>query len=127
MYRAISDKDKNEINKKIDFNINTDIFSDDRVESVEDYSAYFDSVMIEGQKPALKRIMRVIADVVNNYGLKIGLTVIGWLRMRLNYQNSSNFGHNTAFSWYQQLHENLSTFKMNIYLKGYSYKKLRRY
>lgn len=43
--------------------------------------------------------------------------------MRLNYQNSSNFGHNTALSWLQQLHEYLSTLKVNIYLQGYSYAK----
>lgn len=47
------------------------------VEFVEDYSAYFDSVMIEGQQPALKRIMRVIADTKFIGGPKIGLTVIG--------------------------------------------------
>ena len=43
--------------------------------------------------------------------------------MRLNYQNLSNFGHNTAFSWYQQLHDYLSTHKVKIYLLGYSYVK----
>ena len=43
--------------------------------------------------------------------------------MRLNYQNSSNCGINSAFSWYQQLHVNLSNFKVNIYLQDYSYAK----
>jgi len=94
-----------------------------KVEFTEDYSAYFNSVMIEGQQPALKRIMRTSADAIYNCKSKIGLTVIGWIRMRLNYQNSSNFGHNTAYSWYQQLHEYLSSFKVNIYLQGYSYTK----
>ena len=46
-------------------------------EFVKDYSAHFDSATIEGQQPALKRIMRVIADVNSINGLKIGLTVIG--------------------------------------------------
>jgi hypothetical protein len=40
--------------------------SNDRVESVEDRSAYFNSVMIEGQQPALKRIMRGIVGAVTN-------------------------------------------------------------
>lgn len=95
--------------------------SDDEVVFVKDYSAYFDSVTIEGQQPALKRIMRIIADVINES--KIGLTVIGWLRMRLNYQNSSNFGHNTALPWLQLLHGYLSTLKVKIYLRGHTYAK----
>jgi len=43
--------------------------------------------------------------------------------MRLNYQNSSNLGHDAALSWYQQLHDYLSTRKVKIYLQGYSYAK----
>ena len=43
--------------------------------------------------------------------------------MRLNYQNSSNFGSNSTFSWYQQLHDYLSTLKVQIYLLGNSYAK----
>jgi len=97
--------------------------SNDEVEFIKDYSAYFKSVMIEGQQPALKRIMRVYADTEYNWKPKIDLTVIGWIRMRLNYQNSSNFGHDSALSWFQQLHGYFSTLKMNIYLQGYSYAK----
>ena len=100
---------------------NTD--KDDRVESIEDHSAYFDSAMKGGQQPALKRTMRAFVGSVINWLPKIGLKVIGWLRMRLNYQNSSNFGYNSTFSWYQQLHDYLSTLKVKIYLLGYSYAK----
>ena len=57
-------------NPKLDFNE-----SDGRVESTEDYSAYSDVVMLRGQKPALKRTMRVYADLFREP--KIGLTVIG--------------------------------------------------
>ena len=97
--------------------------SNSEVEFTKDYSAYFDSVMIEGQEPALKRIMRAHADAYNLCEPKIDLTVIGWIRMRLNYQNSSSHGHNTALSWFQLLHDYLSTRKVNIYLSGYSYAK----
>lgn len=43
--------------------------------------------------------------------------------MRLNYQNSSTFGYNTTLSWYQQLHDYLSTHEVKIYLLGYPYAK----
>lgn len=92
------------------------------VEFAKDYSAYPGSVMIGGPQHALKRIMRAFADT-NHCEPKIGLKVIGCLRMRLNYQNSSNFGHNSALPWYQQLHGYLSTLKVKIYLRGYSYAK----
>ena len=91
------------------------------MESVEDHSAYFDSAMKEGQQPALKRTLRDFVEAVINWLPKIGLKVIGWLRMRLNYQNSSNFGSNSTFSWYQQLHDYVSTLKVKIYLLGNSY------
>ena len=93
--------------------------SDRRVESSEDYSAHSDAVMLRGQQPALKRTMRVSADLLGEP--KIGLTVIGWIRMRLNYQNSSNLGHNAALSWFQLLHDYLGTLKVKIYLQSYSY------
>lgn len=51
--------------------------SNNEVEFVKDYRAYSESAMIGGQQPALKRIMRVIADTKYLSGLKIGLTVIG--------------------------------------------------
>jgi len=47
------------------------------VEFSKDYSTYSDSVMIGGQQPVLKRIMRDIADVIKNDVPKIDLTVIG--------------------------------------------------
>lgn len=97
--------------------------TNNKVEFVKDYSAYSDSVTIRGQKPALKRIMREVPEVKLFNMPKIDLTVIGWLRMRLNYQNSSNFGHDTAYSCHQGLHEYLSTLKVNIYLMGHSYAK----
>jgi hypothetical protein len=76
--------------------------------------------MLEGPQPALKRIMRASADVKINYWPKIDLKVIGYLRMRLNYQNSSNFGHDAAFLWNQLLHRYLGSLKVKIYFKGYS-------
>lgn len=40
--------------------------------------------------------------------------------MRLNYQNSSNFGYNSTFLWIQHLHEYLGNLEVNIYSKGNS-------
>lgn len=91
-----------------------------KAEFTEDHSAYPDAVMIGGQQPALKRIMRTIADRTNNCWSKIDLTVIGCLRMRLNYQNSSNFGCYSAYSWIQLLHKYLGSLKVKIYFKGFS-------
>ena len=51
--------------------------SNSGVEFTKDYSAYFDSVMIEGQKPALRRIMRTNADAIYDCKSKIDLKVIG--------------------------------------------------
>ena len=48
---------------------------DSRVESTEDYSAYSESAMIGGQKPALKRTMRANAELYEEP--KICLKVIG--------------------------------------------------
>ena len=64
MYLKTSAKFKNVINLKIDLNKNTD--TDDRVESIEDHSAYFDSAMIGGQQHALKRTMRDSVGAVIN-------------------------------------------------------------
>ena len=92
------------------------------VESAEDYSAYLDLATIGGQQPALKRTMRTRADAVQ-CEFKIGLTVIGWIGMRLNYQNSSNFGHNSV---YPRLRQSLGYFnpsEVNIYSRGHSYVK----
>jgi hypothetical protein len=40
--------------------------------------------------------------------------------MRLNYQNSSNFGSYHASLWFQLSHRYLSSLRVKIYLKGYS-------
>jgi hypothetical protein len=58
MYLINSDrfKGKNAINKKIESNKNTD--TDNRVEYIEDHSAYFDSAIKGGRQHALKRTMR---------------------------------------------------------------------
>lgn len=93
-------------------------------EIVEDHSAYSDSVMIGGQQPALKRGMKAKTDVFINlylyYWPKIALQIIGFLRMRLNYQNSSNFGYDPAFPRLQLLLGYLGSLKVKIYFKGYS-------
>jgi len=88
-------------------------------EFTEDHSAYYDAAMLEGQQPALKRIMRAQAGAINCWP-KIDLTVIVWLRMRLNYQNSSNFGSYFANLWFQLLHRILGSLKVKIYFKGFS-------
>lgn len=88
-------------------------------EFVEDHSAYFESVMIGGQQPALKGSMRAQVDAKNCWS-KIGSKIIGYLRMRLNYQNSSNFGHYSAYLWFQLLHRYFSNLKMKICFKGNS-------
>lgn len=89
-------------------------------EFTEGHSAYFDSVMIEGQEPALKGIMRTLADVPNKNRSKIDFKTIGCSRMRLNYQNSSNFGSYYACLWHQLLHRYLGPLVVKIYTKGYS-------
>nr|YP_009710751.1 group II intron reverse transcriptase/maturase [Amanita thiersii]QFZ98699.1 group II intron reverse transcriptase/maturase [Amanita thiersii] len=88
-------------------------------EFVEGLSAYFDSAMIEGQQPALKGFMRAKADAIYCWP-KIKPEIIEYLRMRLNYQNSSNFGHDSAYLWFQLLHRYFSDLKMKICFKGYS-------
>ena len=95
---------------------------DSGVESAEDYSAYLNLATIGGQQPALKRTMRTHADAVYCES-KIGLTVIGWIGMRLNYQNSSNFGHNSVYPRLRQSLGYFSSSEVNIYSWGYSYVK----
>lgn len=46
-------------------------------EFTEDRSAYFDAVMLGGQQPALKRIMRTQAGEILYFWSKIDLMVIG--------------------------------------------------
>lgn len=48
------------------------------------------------------------------------MKVIGYLRMRLNYQNSSYFGSDHANLWFQLLHRYLGSLRVKIYLKGFS-------
>jgi hypothetical protein len=76
----------------------------------------------EGQQPVLKRTMRsyFLVTAVQNSWTKICLKVIGYLRMRLNYQNSSYFGFYAADLWMLLLHISLSSLKVKIYFKGYS-------
>jgi hypothetical protein len=64
--------------------------------------------------------MRSLVTAVHNCWTKICLKVIGYFRMRLNYQNSSYFGHDAADLWMLLLHRSLSYLKVNIYFKGYS-------
>lgn len=40
--------------------------------------------------------------------------------MRLNYQNSSNFGNDLANLWFQLLHRYLGSLKVKIYFKGFT-------
>ena len=55
----------------------SNIKTNSKEEFTEDHSAYSDAVMLGGQQPALKRIMRAQADVLSKYWPKIGLTIIG--------------------------------------------------
>jgi group II intron reverse transcriptase/maturase len=89
-------------------------------EFTEGHSAYFDAVMPEEQQPALKRIMRAQTDAIDYCRSKIDLKAIGGIRMRLNYQNSSNFGNDFANLWFQLLHRYLGSLKVKIYFKGFS-------
>lgn len=89
-------------------------------EFTEGHSAYFDAAMPEGQQPALKRIMRAQTDAIDYCRSKIDLKAIGGIRMRLNYQNSSNFGNDLANLWFQLLHRYLGSLKVKIYFKGFS-------
>jgi group II intron reverse transcriptase/maturase len=89
-------------------------------EFTEYHSAYFDAAMLEGQQPALKRIMRAQAGVLSKYWPKIGFKTIGCVRMRLNYQNSSNFGSYYAHLCLQLIHRYLGSLKVKIYFQGNS-------
>jgi hypothetical protein len=93
-----------------DFIANYSLNNGDEVKIVKDRNAYFysamigghsDSVMIRGQKPAFKRIMREHIGKALNLCPKIDLKVIGCLRERLNYQSSSYFGGNSLYQWFQ--------------------------
>jgi len=90
------------------------------VEWAKDYSTYPIIVRGGGQQPVLKRIMRSLVVAIIDCWTKIYLQVIGLLRMRLNYQNSSNFGHDSAIIWKQHLHIFPSCLKVKIYFKDNS-------
>lgn len=91
-----------------------------KVEFTEGLSAYSDTAMLGGPQPALKGIMRTQADAMNNCWSKIDFEAIRCLRMRLNYQNSSNFGSHHAYLWFQLLHRYLGPLKVKIYFEGIS-------
>ena len=95
------------------------IKTNSKEEFTEGLRAYFDAVMLGGQQPARKGIMRTQTDAINCWS-KIDFEAIGCSRMRLNYQNSSNFGSNFAYLWLQLLHRYLSSLKVKIYFKGFS-------
>ena len=88
--------------------ISTHIFLDERYESVEDPIAYLHIYNNNGIRTVACTIMG-LEDVCLLYMLnkswtytsKIGLKVIGCIRMRLNYRNSSNFSQNSL--WPSQL------------------------
>ena len=89
-------------------------------EFTEGHSAYSDAVMPGGPQPALKGTMRAQAGVLSKYWPKIGFKTIGCLRMRLNYQNSSNFGSYHAHLCLQLIHRYLGSLKVKIYFQGNS-------
>jgi len=89
-------------------------------EFTKGHSAYFNSVMIEEQEPALKEIMRTLVDIPNKNRSKIDRKTIGCSRMRLNYQNSSNFKSYYTCLWHQLLYRYLGPLVVKIYTKGYS-------
>jgi group II intron reverse transcriptase/maturase len=91
-----------------------------KVEFTEGLNAYSDAAMIGGQEPALEGIMRTQAGAKEICRSKIDFEAIGCIRMRLNYQNSSNFGNDFAYLWIQLLHRYLGSLEMKIYSKGNS-------
>ena len=91
-----------------------------REEFTEGHSAYSKVVILGGPQPALKGIMRAQADVYSKYWPKIGFETIGCLRMRLNYQNSSNLGSDRACLCLQLIQRYLGSLKVHIYFKGNS-------
>ena len=64
--------------------------------------------------------MSTQADAMNTCCSKLGFKVIGCLRVKLNYQNSSNFGNEIAYLSFQLLHRYLDPLKVKTYLKGFS-------
>lgn len=64
--------------------------------------------------------MRADFEVKHFNWPKMGLEVIGYLRIRLNYRNLSNFGRDAAYLWYQKLHKYFSFPVVNVYTWGHS-------
>ena len=96
------------------------IKTNSKEEITEDLSAYSDVAILGRQQPALKGFMRVLADTIYIWWPNIIPKIIGCIRMRLNYQNSSNFGSNLAYLWNQHLNRYLGNLKVKIYFKGIS-------
>ena len=94
-------------------------YTNSKVEFTEGYNAYFDAAMLKGQQPALKGIMRTQADAINRWS-KMNPKAIGFLRMRLNYQNSSNLGKYFAYLWFQLLHRYPRPFERKTCFEGNS-------
>jgi hypothetical protein len=110
-------------------------FTNNTVECIKDLNTYLITPLLlnlnpfkgkvevpvreEGQQPVLKRIMRLSVGLLK-IAAKIDLTVNGLFRMRVNSQNSSYFGHDSAVIWNQHLHISLSSLKVKIYFVGYS-------
>ncbi len=94
--------------------------TDSKEEFAEDHSAHPDGAILGKQQPALKRTMRAQTGTLYKGWPKIGLKVIRWIRMRLNYQNSSDFGSHHVHSCLQLIHENLSNLWVKIYHQGHS-------
>lgn len=87
-------------------------------EKVKDCNTYLIIVRGEGQKHVLKRTMRsIVVKIIKYLWVKISLKVIGLLRMRLNYQNSSFFGHYSAYIRTQLLLIYSNYLKGKIYFK----------
>lgn len=86
----------------------------------EDPSIYSNTSDVRRTIACTKRNHENISRRNENCWFKIGFEVIGFLRMRLNYRNSSNFGHDPAFLWFRLLHKYLGYLKVLIYFKGFS-------
>lgn len=89
------------------------------VECTKDHNTYLVSVRKEGQKPVLKRIMRLTVGLFKIIA-KIDLKVNGFYRMKVNSLNSSYFRQNSAMVWTQHLHIFFGSLKVKIYFKGNS-------
>lgn len=90
------------------------------VEWTKDCSTYPTIAKGGGQQPVLKRVMRSLVVAISYCRTKIDLKVIAMLRMRVNYLNSSFFGHDSARIWKQLLQIFPGCLKVKIYFKDNS-------